>query len=120
MRLRDARVRRTAASAAPQRSGTLAQPQAVGKYPPCAAASPTTGANAIAAGAYGARRWWAPVASPLPSDGTELPPSVDAGSLGPTGAALRPLARRLIAICLVAVRVAVAFAGRGHAGENEA
>src|SRR5205823_9216941 len=45
------RSRRTSASAATHRSGNVAQPQELGKYPPCAPASPTTGAKAASAGA---------------------------------------------------------------------
>src|SRR5689334_4561691 len=116
-RVSAALVRSTAASAAAQRSGTLAQPHAVGKNPPCAAARPRSAANATAAGARGARRWRAPVVPPVPSSPTDVAPPVD--GLGLAGAALRPPASRLIAVGLVAVRLAVAVTGRRHAGQDE-
>src|SRR5947208_4343369 len=59
------RSRSTSASAATHRSGTVAQPQALGKYPPCAPASPTTGAKAKSAGATPSGRL---SASPFPTE----------------------------------------------------
>src|SRR5204863_944208 len=49
-------LRMMSARATAQRSGTLTHPHDVGKYPPCAAASPNTEANAAAAGSTRSQR----------------------------------------------------------------
>src|SRR2546430_15957827 len=59
------RSRSTSASAATHRSGNVAQPQALGKYPPCAPASATTGAKATSAGVTPSGRL---KARPLPAE----------------------------------------------------
>ena len=88
---------RASASAASHSRGKVAQPQAPGKNPPCAPASPTTGANAVSAAATPSGRLRA-----SPRSAERLGPTTSSVTVSPSAACLSEDARPVL--CSLGVR----------------